>query len=340
MKPSLESILRGSLAVCAALATTVALVRDAAANDAGGDAAAVADAGGADGDTVNDDGGGGTGSTSPAIACDGALCDTTNDSACSAAPGIGGRFDGATFGASLSVMGMLLVWRRRRRPSPRAIRKGARMMMMGSVIVSAACATKVAAAQQPQPSAVDVRVSEPPSPERTLVVSVEPLPIVALGKWSANVVFAPVKHHAISVTPFYASTSTVPVYVFNDASIQSGQASAQLPKQRFEGFGAELGYRYYFGSDGPRGVFLSPSLLLGSFTATAADTTQTGFWNLGLAADAGYEALVADRFAITLGAGLQGTITTKSIPNQQFPAELYANGGLRPRLLLAFGWAF
>jgi hypothetical protein len=54
----------------------------------------------------------------------------------------------------------------------------------------------------------------------------------------------------------------------------------------------------------------------------------------------GYQALVADRVVVGAGVGAQYTLTDKSIPNQQFPANVYANAGLRPRLLFSVGWAF
>jgi hypothetical protein len=74
--------------------------------------------------------------------------------------------------------------------------------------------------------------------------------------------------------------------------------------------------------------------------ATAQDGTQTHFHNYGVAADVGYQMLVADRVVISLGAGVQYNWISRSIPNQQFPAKLYANGGVRPRVLLSLGWAF
>ena len=102
----------------------------------------------------------------------------------------------------------------------------------------------------------------------------------------------------------------------------------------------EIGYRYYFGQGGPRGLFLGPSLILGAFDAKAQNGTSTSYADFGLAADIGYQVLVADRVSLSLGAGLQYTATSKSIPDQQFPAEIYANDGLRPRVLASLGWAF
>ena len=198
-----------------------------------------------------------------------------------------------------------------------------------------ALATTVRGAFGEAPTPVDVVIHDAPPPRRYVAIEWNPLPLFTIGKLSANVVVVPIEHHSLVLNPFYSSTSTAPIFVYDS----SGNPT-QLGKQTFRGFGAELGYRYYSGLGGPRGVYIGPSLILASFTATAADNSKTHFFDYGLAADVGYEALVADQVALSLGAGLQYLVTSKSIPDQQFPAKLYANGGLRPRLLLSVGWAF
>lgn len=190
-----------------------------------------------------------------------------------------------------------------------------------------------AAFAEPAP-AVDIVIHEDPPPRRILAVELQPVPLI-LGKAIVNIVIAPLDHHALVLSPSYVSTETAPIYIFDDAGNPT-----QLPKQRFKGFGGELGYRYYFGLGGPRGFFLGPSLLLASLTATAQDGSKTSFLNYGLAGDIGYQTLVADRVSLSLGAGVQYTKNDKAIPDQQFPSKLFANGGVRPRLLLTVGWAF
>jgi hypothetical protein len=172
-------------------------------------------------------------------------------------------------------------------------------------------------------------------PTRTVLVEWNPLSLVVIGRISANVVIAPVEHHALTLTPYYGWANTAPINVF-----ASNGDYWQLPKQHFDAFGGEIGYRYYFGHGGPRGVFIGPSLLLADVDAKAQDGTKTNFLNFGLAADVGYQMLVADRFSIGLGVGVQYTATSKSIPDQQFPAEISANAGVRPRALFSLGWAF
>jgi hypothetical protein len=201
-----------------------------------------------------------------------------------------------------------------------------------------AAALAIAIATTPafaEPSSVDVALHDAAPPHRTLVVSWNPLPLVTINKLSADVVIAPGDHHALVVSPFYAWTTTSPVAIFDDAGNRT-----MLPEQKFKGFGAELGYRYYFEAGGPRGFFVGPSLVFGSYTATAQDGTDTSYLQYGLAADAGYQILVADRFSIALGGGLQYLATSKSIPDQQFPAWIYANNRLSPRVLFSLGWGF
>jgi hypothetical protein len=213
------------------------------------------------------------------------------------------------------------------RPSPCAKRlASAAFAMMATVARSAS-------AELPPP--VDVVVREAPPARRVVAVEWNPLALLIIGKVSANVVVVPTDHHALVLSPFYASSSTAPITVTDAAGSQT-----QLLKQTFSGFGGEIGYRYYFGEGGPRGFFLGPSLMLASITATAGDESKTQFLDYGLAGDAGCEALLADKVALSLGGGLQYTATTKSIPDQQLPAAVYANSGVRPRVLLSVGWAF
>lgn len=181
---------------------------------------------------------------------------------------------------------------------------------------------------------VEVTLHEPPPPQRRFVLSWSPLPLL-IGKVSFDLVLVPKNHHGIVLCPFYVNTSTAPVYAFNDM----GQAM-QLAQQSFVGWGGELGYRYYFGKAGPRGLFLGPSLILGWFTATAGNGTQLSYLYYGGAVDVGYQMLVANRVSIGFGGGLQVTGESKAIPTQQFPARFYANFSVLPRLLASLGVAF
>lgn len=204
-----------------------------------------------------------------------------------------------------------------------------------------AAATKPPAKPSPAVDAnhaVDVRLALEPPVRRHAAIVVNPLALV-VGKLSADLVVIPVDHHALVVNAFYFGATTAPIYVF-DAS----GAAMQLPEQRFAGGGVELGYRYYRGLGGPRGLFIGPSLVLASIKEhqlpPTGDDSSFRFTDIGVAVDVGYQVLVTDQITLAIGAGVQALATSRSIPAQQFPAKVYANGGVLPRLLLSAGWAF
>jgi hypothetical protein len=209
-----------------------------------------------------------------------------------------------------------------------------KLFAVACVGLASIAATTGAFAESPPP--VDVVVRERPPPRRVVAIDWNPL-TVFIAKVSVDVVVAPVDHHALVLVPFYASTTTASLAT---ANTDAARNTIQLPQQTFSGFGGEIGYRYYSALGGPRGFFVGPSLLFGAMTAKAANGVETSFQSYGLAADVGYEALVADRIALALGGGVQYQLTSKSIPDQQLPASLYANSRVAPRVLLALGVAF
>jgi hypothetical protein len=286
-----------------------------------------------DGGNSTTDGGSSEQAPPAPLACDGALCDTSNGAECNVARrSLGNAPAPLGWLGPLAAIVLLGALRRKSRQPGSARRKRTPRNLVASVAVIAMVASRTSAAEPPPP--VDVIIRDPPPHRRLLALEWNPLPLVTLGKLSGNLVVVPIDHHALIVSPFYARTSTEPIYIYDDAG-----NGTQLPEQKFHGFGAEIGYRYYVGLGGPRGFFAGPALVLGSFTATAANGGQTRFSDYGFAGDLGYEALVADAFAISLGAGVQYVTTSQTIPDQQFPAQIYANRGVRPRLLVSFGWA-
>lgn len=193
-----------------------------------------------------------------------------------------------------------------------------------------------ASAEPPPP--VDVVIPPALAPQRVLTVEWNPLPLF-VSKLSADVVITPADHHALVIAPFYAWPTTAPLQVAG-TDTAGNAVTIGIESQKFTAFGAELGYRYYTGTGGPRGFFAGPSLVLSSVTATAGNGDTTPFLEYGLALDMGYGAIVADRIALTFGAGAEYSATSKTIPPQQFPAAIYANRGLYPRLLFAAGYSF
>jgi hypothetical protein len=210
-------------------------------------------------------------------------------------------------------------------------------LVAGLIAGAASTAPRVAAAGPP--SAVDVALHDAPEPHKTLTVEWNPLGLF-IDRFGVNVVIVPGDHHGLVFSPFYTWALTVPYATGIDGEGNSLPYTLNVLEQTFKGFGGELGYRYYFAQGGPRGLFVGPSLLAAAITATAGSGAQTSFADLGVAGDVGYEALVAGSVAVSVGAGLQYTFTTKSIPDQQLPASIYANDRLYPRLLLSLGYAF
>lgn len=207
--------------------------------------------------------------------------------------------------------------------------------------VQPVAASASAAANQPdtEEPAVDVHVTSTPPPWRHVTIEWNPLPfVVGFGKISANVVLTVKNHHAIVLSPFFTDNTTSAIYVYDP----QGNAT-QLPEQRFMGFGLEVGYRYYWGERGPRGLFVGPSLigaLMYEHQELYGNGSHTNYADLGLAFDVGYQMLITDAITISAGLGVQGSVTTKTIPQQQFPIDIYANSGIWPRVLASVGYAF
>jgi hypothetical protein len=204
------------------------------------------------------------------------------------------------------------------------------------VSLASLAAEQVALAEPPPP--VDVVVKQEPPPARVVTLQWNPVDLV-YERLSGNLQIVPSDHHALMLTPFYFDSQTA-------AFTQSGTDAAGNPvnvavaSQKFEGFGGEIGYRYFSGFAGPRGFFIGPSFVIADVQATAGNGAQTSIMDYGIAVDAGYEMLVADNWAVSLGLGAEYVFTSKSLPNQQWPANIYANNGFHPRPLFALGYAF
>jgi hypothetical protein len=193
------------------------------------------------------------------------------------------------------------------------------------------------AARADPPPAVDVVVKDTPPPRRPLTLEWNPLGLL-ISRISVNVEISPADHHAIVLSPFYFYARTAS---FSQPADASG-ATVEVPAEKFEGFGGEIGYRYYTGRGGPRGAYLGPSVFAAFPNATVqtAGGASAGFTDIGVAADVGYQALVAANWVVSLGVGAQYTFVTKSFPDEQLPARIYANRGVLPRLNASIGYAF
>ncbi|HEX7602236.1 MAG TPA: DUF3575 domain-containing protein [Polyangiaceae bacterium] len=246
--------------------------------------------------------------TDDASADDGGILETTtpDNFGCSAAPGPAPS-SWLAFAPLLIIGAALLVSRRRRRLGS--------LLVLGTLLAPA-----VARAEPPPPDLVTVHEAAPPT--RRFAISYDPLTLM-LQRYGGNVEALLASHHVLGVSAYYAYAHT------NEDT-----------NNVFRGVGGELGYRWYAGDNGPRGFYVGPSLLLGRFEAVPARGDSVSYWNVGGAMDLGWQALVADRVLFGLGAGLQYSAPTVSLPAQEVTASVYANAGLRPRLSLAFGVAF
>jgi hypothetical protein len=155
---------------------------------------------------------------------------------------------------------------------------------------------------------------------------------VIVGRYSADLEYLPVPHHALHLTPV-------------------GYFALPGVADELIGLGAEVGYRWYSGANGPQGFFLG-----GSFVALSLEyihsaapglpldaTDDTKFVQLGGAIDAGYQLVFLGNFAAGAGLGAQYTVDTAQ-PHFEYPShfwhDLLYGWGLRPRLLLSIGAAF
>lgn len=166
--------------------------------------------------------------------------------------------------------------------------------------------------------------AEESPPWRRLAVELTPLSFIVMRRRGAQIEVVPFSHHGLQASAYEFDWTT-------------GDDSH---RNRFRGVGGEIGYRYYFGDAGPRGLFLGPSFLAGTFEGIPRVGDSVPFRTLGGAFDVGYQALLFDRLVIGLGLGLQYTKPTADIPLQEIPASTVANAGLRPRFLFAVGAAF
>jgi hypothetical protein len=169
------------------------------------------------------------------------------------------------------------------------------------------------------------------APFRSIDLQANPLGIV-VGRYSLDLEYLPAPHHAVHLTPvgYYAIPATADF---------------------FQGFGAEAGYRWYSGSDGPEGIFVGGSFLIGGYEYAhtpaspspldPADDTQ--FVSVGGAIDAGFQWVALGNFAFGAGAGVAYTATTQQprfgYANHSWEDLVYGSG-FRPRLLLSVGTAF
>jgi hypothetical protein len=167
---------------------------------------------------------------------------------------------------------------------------------------------------------------------RNVAIEITPLSLI-IEHYGAGLELMPFEHHALLLSAYYFATTT--------AKYPADQKAGPHASNDFNGVGGEIGYRYYYGHNGPRGLFVGPSLLLGKFKAVPnAGGSSTSFYDLGVGADVGYQAILGDAWVFGFSAGAQYTWASQSFPAQEAPAAYHANSGIHPRMQIAVGYAF
>lgn len=195
-------------------------------------------------------------------------------------------------------------------------------------------------AAKPQPDKVEGE--DKPSEHKRWSIELNPLALT-IGRYSVQGEFMPAVHHAITLNPFY--THAPVTMTANGKEVDLGSLN---------GFGGELGYRFYTGTKGPNGFFIGPSLIFASYSqsmsqqvTTAPGVTATAkgsdsFTSYGAALDLGGQAVIGPGVVVGGGFGLQYTKTSKDIntDNLNLASAIIAGGGVRPRFMASVGYAF
>jgi hypothetical protein len=181
-------------------------------------------------------------------------------------------------------------------------------------------APPAAAAEKPQ--------ADDDSPDlKRISLELNPLGL-AVGRYSIQGEYMLARHHAVTLNPFFTSTSIK----VNDVEVGS-----------LTGFGGELGYRFYTGSKGANGFFAGPSVLFASYSSSAVGGgSSQSFTALGGAVDIGGQFIIGPGVVLGFGGGLQYTKNSEELntANLNLASAVIAGGGVRPRALLAVGYSF
>jgi hypothetical protein len=176
-------------------------------------------------------------------------------------------------------------------------------------------------------------------PMKHIAIEANPFGIL-IGHYSAQLELMPWRHSAFIINPHFD-------HVSSDISSSDGAGNSVSYSESFTGFGTELGYRFYTGKTGMTGFYFGPSVLLGTYTASA-DSGATGagsssssisFQQIGGALDIGGQAVVGPGVVIGAGFGLQYTAVNQSFNDLPLTASILAGGGIRPRFLFSIGYA-
>lgn len=202
----------------------------------------------------------------------------------------------------------------------------------------AAPATPPATTQPATPERKDK--DDDDEPLKHVAIEANPLGIL-IGHYSVQLELMPWRHSAFIINPHFD-------HVTSDVSSGDSTGNTISYTESFTGFGTELGYRFYTGRTAMSGFYFGPSVLLGTYTASANDvvtgagsqSSSISFQQIGGAVDIGGQAVVGPGIVIGGGFGLQYTSVNQSFRDLPLTASILAGGGIRPRFLLSVGYAF
>lgn len=164
-----------------------------------------------------------------------------------------------------------------------------------------------------------------------VAITVNPLSLILM-RIGANVEYMFVKHHGVSLNPYFQSISA------------EASAGSTTSKSTYTTFGAELGYRFYTGSRGANGFFLGPAVFLqhtsGEATASAAGSSASANSSMtvyGGILDIGGQHVTKGGFTIGAGVGVMYLVASGT-PGATSSTVKFE--GVLPRFLLTAGYAF
>jgi len=192
-----------------------------------------------------------------------------------------------------------------------------------------------------------VGVTEPEPVPKQFAFTVNALNLIVgyfgIGRYGFNFEYQPLPHHGLVVTPHFDHGNGAPN---SDGSF--------IVSDTLTGFGAELGYRFYSGTQGFNGFFAGPSLLIAKYdiTSTYHDTICSAqgcnnsfsvrnetFSSVGGALDVGGQWQLG-HFVIGGSVGVRYTKIKDNVLPVDNILDMYVGGGLYPRLALNLGYAF
>lgn len=196
-----------------------------------------------------------------------------------------------------------------------------------------------ASAQEPLPVAdKTVGAVDTSAEPKHYAVILNPL-ATAVGRYSVDALWMPAVHHALVINPFFQRLTAD---VTSTATVGNATMSTSYT-DTFSGFGGELGYRFYSGDHGPSGFYIGPSLIAGAYSESSSlGGDKVSFTSYGAALDIGGQAMLKSGILIGGGFGLQYTKSSKDFSTGDLPlkAQILAGGGVHPRFLFSFGYAW